>query len=119
MISEQLQQELIGKACKEVGLDGHCRLIEQRQDAYTWAENIAERFRNYRNMPIKNSYMYCDTLDMCFFYTDNGKAAVAYAGYAFSTSADIMGGKIIKAFQLAEQLLNAMDRLIDERENRL
>lgn len=60
------QAELIHNACRECGLDGHVKWIEGKQDVQSWAEKIAGRFRNKRNMPIKNSYMYCDQLDMCF-----------------------------------------------------
>lgn len=34
----ELQAELIGKAAREVGLDGHCKWIENQNDAVTWAE---------------------------------------------------------------------------------
>lgn len=71
-MTEKQQAELIATACKEVGLDGHIKWIEKKAHAQTWAERIAERFRNGRELPVKNSYMYCDTLDMFFFTMRQG-----------------------------------------------
>lgn len=110
----ELQAELIGKAAREVGLDGHCKLIRNRRDFTTWAEHIADRFRNGNQIIVKNSYMYCDTLDMCFFYTEFDRAAFTYSGYSTVVSADVIDDKLPKAFELAKKLLMAMDRLVKE-----
>lgn len=69
-MTKQRQAELISAACKETGLDGHIRWIETQKQADTWAEKIAMRFKDKgSSLPVKNSFMYCDTLDMCFFTT--------------------------------------------------
>jgi hypothetical protein len=108
------QAEKIAAACKETGLDGHIKWIDSRKQANTWAEKIAERFRNRRQLPVKNSYMFCDTLDMCFFYSKEGQPIVTYAGYATPDSPDINCGKLAEAFGKAEQVLNAMRKLAEE-----
>ena len=108
------QAELIHNACRECGLDGHVKWIEGKQDVQSWAEKIAERFRNKRNMPIKNSYMYCDQLDMCFFYTEWDLPVVTYAGYAGVNDTDITQGKLGQAFRKAREVLEAMRRLATE-----
>lgn len=108
------QAELIHNACRECGLDGHVKRIEGKQDVQSWAEKIAERFRNKRNMPIKNSYMYCDQLDMCFFYTEWDLPVVTYAGYAGVNDMDITQGKLEQAFRKAREVLEAMRRLATE-----
>lgn len=108
------QAELIHNACRECGLDGHVKWIEGKQDVQSWAEKIAERFRNKRNMPIKNSYMHCDQLDMCFFYTEWDLPVVTYAGYAGVNDTDITQGKLGQAFRKAREVLEAMRRLATE-----
>mgnify|MGYP000724286058 FL=1 len=108
------QAELIHNACRECGLDGHVKWIEGKQDVQSWAEKIAERFRNKRNMPIKNSYMYCDQLDMCFFYTEWDLPVVTHAGYAGVNDTDITQGKLGQAFRKAREVLEAMRRLATE-----
>ena len=62
-MTEQQQAELIATACKEAGLDSHIRWIDTKKQADTWAEKIAVRFKGGGSFPVKNSYMYCDTLD--------------------------------------------------------
>lgn len=108
------QAELIHKAFREYGLDGHVKWIETRKDIQTWAEKIAERFRQNRNIPVKNSYMYCDQLDMCFFYTAWDLPVVTYAGFAGVNDKDITEGQLEQAFRKAREVLEAMRRLAAE-----
>lgn len=108
------QAELIHRACRECGLDGHVKWIKGKKDAQTWAERLSVRFADDRNMPIKNSYMYCDQLDMCFFYTQWDLACVAYAGYAGVNDTDITDGGLERAFRKAREVLEAMKRLAVE-----
>ena len=108
------QAELIQKACQECGLDGHVKWIKGKKDAQTWAEKIADRFRNKRNMPVKNSYMYCDQLDMSFFYTEWDLPMVTYAGFAGTNDKDIAEGQLEQAFRKAGEVLEAMRRLAVE-----
>lgn len=114
-MTEQRQAELIAAACKEAGLDGHIRWIEGRKQAHTWAEKIAVRFKGNSNLPVKNSYMYCDTLDMCFCYNQQGTPIMSYAGYVTADSPDITEGKLLEAFRLARQVLSAMRELAEEK----
>lgn len=113
-MTEDKQAELIHKACRECGLDGHVKWIETRKDTQTWAEKIAERFRQNRNIPVKNSYMYCDQLDMCFFYTAWDLPVVTYAGFAGVNDKDITEGQLEQAFRKAREVLEAMRRLAAE-----
>ena len=111
------QAELIAKACKEAGLDTHIRWIESRKEAQTWAEKIAVQFmRAGQQLPVKNSYMYCDTLDMCFFYTPQGIPQVAYAGIAAADSADLTAAKLLDAFHKANAITQRMKKLAEEAE---
>ncbi len=114
-MTTEREAELISKACKEAGLDAHIRWIECRKEAQTWAEKMAVQFmQTGRQLPVKNSYMFCDTLDMCFFYTPKGTPQVVYAGYAHADSPDIAEGKLIEAFRKANTVLQAMKRLAEE-----
>lgn len=113
MTAEQ-QAELIYQACKEVGLDGHISWIDKKCEAQTWAERIAVRFKGTEQLPVKNSYMYCDKLDMCFFYGPQDTPQMAYAGYVTAASSDITEGKLIEAFRKANTVLQAMQRLAKE-----
>ncbi len=114
-MTAEREAELIAKAVKEVGLDTHIRWIDtHKQAGKTWAERIMERFRDRRRLPVKNSYMFCDTLDMCFAYTPNGTPVMTYAGCASAGCVDITEGKLAEAFCKADIILRAMKRLAEE-----
>lgn len=114
IISIERQAELISEACKKAGLDGHIRWIERKKDAYTWAEKIAMGFKGKETMPVKNSYMMCDALDMCFFFDEAGRANMAYAGCTSVDQPDIFEGKLLQAFEKADQILKIMQNLMRE-----
>ena len=67
-----------------------------------------------QQFPMKNSYMFCDTLDMCFFYGPGDTPKVAYAGHAGADERDITEGKLVEAFRKADAVLRAMKRLAGE-----
>ena len=114
-MTPERQAELISTACKEAGLDSHIRLIERRKEAQTWAEKIAVQFMQAgQQLPVKNSYMFCDTLDMCFFYGPGDTPKVAYAGHAGADERDITEGKLVEAFRKADTVLRAMKRFAGE-----
>ena len=114
-MTPERQAELISKACKEAGLDSHIRLIERRKEAQTWAEKIAVQFMQAgQQLPVKNSYMFCDTLDMCFFYGPGDTPEVAYAGHAGADERDITEGKLVEAFRKADAAQRDMKRLAGE-----
>ncbi len=60
--------------------------------------------------------MFCDTLDMCFFYggPQGNIPYMTYAGYVTAGSPDITEGKLLEAFQKADAVLRAMKRLAGE-----
>ena len=114
-MTPERQAELISTACKEAGLDSHIRWIERRKEAQTWAEKIAVQFLQAgQQLPVKNSYMFCDTLDMSFFYGPGDTPKVAYAGHAGADERDITEGKLVEAFRKADAVLRAMKRLAGE-----
>lgn len=112
-MTKERQAELIHDACVELGLDGHIKWIEKHRDAYTEAERLADSARYGDALPVKNSYMFCDSLDMCFFYDRGNHASIAYSGRTFHGASDIKDGNIIKAFELAAKVLARMQELAD------
>lgn len=116
-MTDKQQARAIAKACNEAGVDSHIKWHNCAADLHTWAERISGRFRDGRQpRPVKNSYMYCDTLDMCFFYggPSGDIPYMTYAGYVTAGSPDITEGKLAKAFQTAEAVLKTMKRLAEE-----
>lgn len=111
------QAQIIEKACVKAGLECHISWHNCKADAHTWAERISALFFEGRQpRPVKNSYMYCDTLDMCFFFggPTGDIPFMTYAGYVTAKSPDITEGKLEKAFQAANVVLQAMSRMAKE-----
>lgn len=107
-LSPEQQAAVIEAACKAANLDAHITRITAKSGASTWAEKIAAQYKTAReDMPVKNSYMYCDALDMCFFFLNGRTPAFAYAGYTVVRSADANGG-LVKAFAKADEVLRYM-----------
>lgn len=104
---------ILYRAAREANLDGHIKIIENKKDEHTYAEKIAGRFRS-GHLPVKNSYMFCDKLDMCFFITKDLTPTFAYAGYSAINDPDIAEDKLLKAFTTAKKLLHIIDRIIKE-----
>jgi len=91
-------KEAMSRACEELELSGHIKTIKFKNDADTMAERIAI-VHAPRPLEVKNSYMYLDALDFCFY--QNGDSV------DFSISGNISGNdknKIIGAIQKALQL---------------
>ena len=116
-MTDKQQARAITKACIEVGLESHITWHKSAADLHTWAERISGRFREGRQpRPVKNSYIYCDTLDVCFFYggPSCNTPYMTYAGYVTAGSPDITEGKLAEAFKKADTVLRAMKRLAEE-----
>lgn len=102
------QAAIIKAACKAANLGTHITKITAKNNAQTWAERLAVRFKRPREaMAIRSSFMYCDSLDMCFFFLDGSTPAFAYAGYTVAQSSDANGG-LVSAFAKANEVLNYM-----------
>lgn len=78
--------ECLIKALKSFGLGTHLKEIKYKKDAYTYAEKIAEVHELNKKdvLFVKNSYMYLDSFDFCFFYSKNrNEYAYSIAGIAY------------------------------------
>lgn len=103
------QTQAMEQAFKQYNLDCHIVYKERKSEFHTWAEQIAKRFFR-KGMPIKNSYMYCNALDMCFFFLKDGTAIYTYAGYADQW--DGTEEKIVNAFRIANKVRTAMEEAL-------
>ena len=103
------QAKALEIASKKCGLDCHISFIEKKSCLYTWADKIASRFFR-KGMPIKKSYLYCNSLDIDFFFLEDGTAVYTYAGYA--DQRDATEEKIITAFYMANKMRHEMENAI-------
>lgn len=110
--SHEKQRIAIEKSAKRMNLDYHITEIECKRDLHTWADKIMGRFFR-KGMPVKKSYMMCDTLDMNFFFSKDGIAMYTYSGYADDRDGS---DKIIEAFKTANKMRFYMNEYLQERE---
>lgn len=62
-------EKAMENTCKILGYDSHIKIIKKKSEAYTYAEKIATRFE--LPIAVKNSYMYLDGVDFCFYQNGN------------------------------------------------
>lgn len=109
--SHEQQAKAMSKAAKKLNLDAHITTLQYKKDLQTWADRILARFFR-KEMPIKRSYLFCNSLDVDFFFTEDGEAAFTYAGYA--DHRDLDDEKLMKAMHMAKQMRDEMQKIIEE-----
>ena len=111
MYTEKQFEIAIEKAAKACGLDAHISFLNKKSEMVTWADRVIGIFFR-KGMAVKRSYMMCDTLDMTFFFTKNGRAIYTYAGYA--DMRDASDKRIVTAFRKANEMRNEMEKALAE-----
>ena len=100
------ETEALHNAARKAGLDAHIVRMERKSDAHTYAEKLM--LNCYRKgMPYKSSYLYCDTVDACFFFDHDGKASVSFSAIWRSGAKDL-GKPLKEAFGYIQRMLDAM-----------
>lgn len=100
------EREALYKAARSVNLDAHIQTMDRKGDAYTCAEKLM--LSSYRKgMPYKTSYLYCDTLDVCFYFDHDGYACVTMSA-RWRNGAKDLGKPIKEAFDYIQKMLDAM-----------
>lgn len=108
--THEQQERALSIAFKRCEMDNHTVRFERKTDLVTWADRLIGFFYR-KNMPARKTYMYCNTLDMTFFYLQNGKAMYTYAGQADERDS---GELLVKAFSKAEEIRKEMQKAIEE-----
>lgn len=107
----------LSEAAKKCGLDSHIYYLKRKADMQTWADRVIGCCYR-KGMPVKRSYMFCDALDMTFFFLPSGKAVYSYAGQ--DNQSDATEEKIVNAFRKANEMRIEMEKALErmsEKEN--
>jgi len=75
------------------------------------AERVMRMFGGRKNTPRKNSYLYCDAVDACFYFW-NDKACCAFAARWFNGAKDL--DRLQDAGTLIKTMLYNMQTLADD-----
>lgn len=87
-------------SCRELGYYSHIKTIEYKKDCHTYAEKIIGDFKS-RPFSVKNSYMFLDGVDFCFFQNGND-VDFAISGYVSKNDKLEIADAIQKALKLCE-----------------
>ena len=106
------EREAIYAAARKSNLDAHIQTMDRKSDAHTCAEKLM--LSSYRKgMPYKSSYLYCDTLDACFYFDHDGRACVTVSA-RWCNGAKDLGKPITEAFEYIQKMLDAMTAEADQ-----
>lgn len=106
------QARAMEKAAKILGLDAHVVGVDYKKDLHTWADKILGCNYFRKGMPVKRSYLFCECLDITFFFTEYGHATFSYAGIA--DHRDLEDDGLIKAMKLAKRMVEEMEKAVEE-----
>ena len=99
------QSEILRQAASASGMDGHIS-----EHAGTAAERVMLLFGGTKRQPRKNSYLYCNSVDACFYITDNNALCTFTAKWCVGSN-DI--NKLADAGRMIKKMLLEMQRRID------
>lgn len=106
------ERDALYNAARAVGLDSHVIYMERKGDANTYAEKLM--LNSYRKgMPYKTSYLYCDTVDVCFFFDHDGRACVSMSA-CWRNGAKDLGKPIREGLTYIQRMLDAMTKEADK-----
>lgn len=74
MFTKEQQKSMLHRAARSSNMDGHIVTTPP----VTMAERAMTRFGGKASTPRKNSYLYCDSVDACFFYGPTGAPTVTF-----------------------------------------
>ena len=72
IFTREQQTVMLHDAARAANMDGHVTSTPPS----TMAERAMTWWGGRKNTPRKNSYLYCDSVDACFFYTADGTPTV-------------------------------------------
>lgn len=104
-MNNEERHDALHDAARMCGLDGHVKVITYKNECCTRAEQIAEA-EMARPFPVKNSYLYCGTVDACFYYDREDNACCAFSGHVRYGSGDY--GRMGAIARLVQSMLFAM-----------
>lgn len=107
--TEEQFEKALEISAKQCGLDAHVSHLYKKSDMQTRADRIIGIFFR-KGMPIKRSYMWCNSLDMTFFFLKDGTAVYTYSGYA--DNRDATEEQIIQAFKKANEMRLTMEQVL-------
>ena len=109
MLSEKQKSDLLHDAARLTGLDSH--IFNGKPQ--TAAEFLMVRTGGLKDEPRKNSYLFCDTIDACFYYRGT-RACCTFTAKWCEGAKDLEPTRISRAMQIVSDMLKNMQELINK-----
>ena len=106
-LTKEQQAILLHDAAILSGMNGH---VQTSGD--TAAERAMRMFGGRKDAPRKMSYLYCSSVDACFYY-NNDRACVTFTAQWFVGAKDLEGAKLVNAVSYIRNMLDNMQSLAD------
>ncbi len=113
-LTQEQRINILHDSCRECGLDGHIVVAEKKSDLQTVAEKALGWLGWYKNIPHKNSYLYMDSVDTCFYITKTNNASVIFTARWSAGSKDLDIARLEKATVIMNKMLETMQSKINE-----
>lgn len=108
MLTTDQQKRLLRDAARLSGLDSNVR----DGSLQTLAEEAMVMFGGSKKTPRKNSYLWCDNVDACFYYQQD-EACVTFTAKWYPDSKDLDEAKIQNAIGHIKAMLDNMEMLAE------
>lgn len=111
-LTQEQKIKVLHDSARECDLDSHVAIAEKQSDLQTQAERMMGRM-SYTKNPHKNSYLYLDSVDGCF-YIEREQACVTFTARWGVGSKDLSGGRMEKALISINKMLETMQCKIND-----
>lgn len=105
-LTKEQQENLLHEAARKSDVGGHVQSM-----GCTAAERVMQMFGGKQNTPRTMSYLYCDSVDACFYY-QNDKACCVFTAKWLVGTKDL--ARLDEAGKLISTMLNNMQDVADE-----
>lgn len=110
MLNKEKQAQLLHDAAVMTGLDAHVKTTALS----TAAEKIMQLFGGSKNTPRKTSFLFCDSVDACFYYNSFDSACVTFTARWYAGAKDLEGDRPNETAKIIRTMLNNMQALVDK-----
>lgn len=111
-LSFEEQEKIIEDAADVLKMDIHISHMRHKADLSTMAEKLMGQRTHQQGQPYKQAYLWCDTVDVCFFFSGNfnATACATFTALWLVGSKDLKGGNAAHALQKIEDMLDLMQK---------
>ncbi len=111
-LTNEKKIQILHDSARQCDLDSHITVCEKKSDIQTQAEMMMGNMSFVKN-PHKNSYLYFDSVDACF-YIEREKACVTFTARWDVDSKDLSINRMEKALITINKMLRTMQDMINK-----